>query len=445
MRISIGTDARAGVFGYGVEGRSTAAWLLARGCRVVHVVSAGRPADLPEGATWADETDPSALDRLEVLFKSPGIKPSHPLLGDAAARGLEVTTATALFMDRARRSGLAVIGVTGSKGKSTTATLIHRTLQAAEVPTLLVGNIGRPALDVLDDAVSRRPVVVFEMSSYQTHDLAVGPSVAVITRLFPEHLDWHGDAESYYASKLRIAATQRHDDVTIWNAADAELARRFPFGPARHIGYGGASGYRFAGGAFRLDDAVLFDDAHMKLRGPHNRDNAAAALAATSIFGASPEHVRTVLATFEGLPHRLEDLGFHGGVRWINDSISTAPEAAVAALEAFGPEVATYVGGGTDRGFDFSPLARALLDRRIDNVVLVPPDGARIRDAIAALDPTFAARAQVVADLPAAVALAARLTPAGRTVLFSPASPSYGSFRNFEERGEVLRTLVQKI
>ena len=412
MTISIGTDTRAGVFGHGVEGRSAALWLGRIGCREIRVIEA-----TPE------QSDPEALSGLDVLFKSPGIKPSHPLLAAAASRGIPVTSATALFMERARAAGLAVIGVTGSKGKSTTATLIHKTLEAASIPTVLAGNIGRSALDLVEEVVSNRPVVVLEMSSYQTHDLTLGPPVAVITRLFPEHLDWHGSVEAYYDAKLRIASTQREDDVTIWNGTDAEIAKRVPLGPARHVAYGLAP--------------PRFSDAAMRLRGPHNRLNAAAALTAAEIYGARPPHLESVLASFTGLPHRLEDLGVHGGVRWINDSIATAPEAAVAALDAFPGEVATYIGGGTDRGFDFARLAAALSAGSVRNVILLPPGGPAMRKAIAG--------AHLVADLAEAVALAARVTPLGSVVLFSPASPSYGVFNNFEERGNVFRELVQAL
>ena len=407
-----GTDTRAGVFGHGVEGRSAVLWLGRIGCPEIRVIEA-----TPE------QSDPEALSGLDVLIKSPGIKPSHPLLAAAASRGIPVTSATALFLERARAAGLAVIGVTGSKGKSTTATLIHKTLEAASIPTVLAGNIGRSALDLVEEAVSNRPVVVLEMSSYQTHDLTLGPPVAVITRLFPEHLDWHGSVEAYYDAKLRIASTQRDDDVTIWNGTDLEIAKRVPLGPARHVAYGLAPS--------------RFSEAAMKLRGPHNRLNAVAALTAAELYGARPSHLESVLASFTGLPHRLEDLGVHGGVRWINDSIATAPEAAVAALDAFRGEVATYIGGGTDRGFDFAPLAAALSASSVRNVILVPPGGKAMRKAIAG--------AHLVADLAEAVALAARVTPLGSVVLFSPASPSYGVFNNFEERGNVFRDLVQAL
>ncbi len=431
MPISIGTDTSVAVFGYGAEGRSVVRWLQRTGCRSVRVVSSEPPGDLASGLSWSSESEATALSGVDVLVKSPGIPPRHPLLAAAAERGLATTSATVLFVERARAAGLALVGVTGSKGKSTTATLTARTLEAASIPCVLVGNIGRPALDVLEDVVSNRPVIVFEMSSYQTHDLTLGPSVAVITRLFPEHLDWHQAVEAYFAAKLRIAATQRIDDVTIWNGADPELARRAPFGPARHLAYGVGE--------------LRFSDVRMKLRGTHNRQNASAALAAAEIFGARPAHLETVLASFDGLAHRLEDLGFHGGVRWVNDSIATAPEAAVAALEAYGGEVATYIGGGTDRGFDFGGLAKDLVARAIPHVILLPPGGPSIQKAIAAIDARAGAATRVEPDLAHAVAAAAKITPRGSTVLFSPASPSYGVYRNFEERGNLFRDLVQAL
>lgn len=432
MTTSIGTDISAAVFGYGIEGRSAVAWLQRLGCRNVRVIAKKRPSDLDPTIAWVADGDvDAALAGVDLLIKSPGIKPSHPVILAANASGIPTTSATALFVERARAAGLAVIGVTGSKGKSTTATLIAKTLEAASIPTVLVGNIGRAALDVIEDVVSNRPVIVVELSSYQTHDLTVGPSVAVITRLFPEHLDWHGSVESYYAAKLKIAAAQREDDVTIWNATDPELARRAPFGPARHLAYGlGPAG---------------FSDARMLLPGPHNRLNARAALAASKIFGALPSHLEEVLAMFPGLPHRLEDLGVFGGLRWINDSIATAPEAAVAALDAFGGEVATYIGGGTDRGFDFTPLAKALVSRGLLNVILLPPGGPALQAALTAVDPAAGARARVASNLAEAVAEAVRLAPPGSTVLFSPASPSYGVYKNFEERGNIFRDHVQAL
>jgi UDP-N-acetylmuramoylalanine--D-glutamate ligase len=445
MPTSIGTDLRAAVFGYGAEGTASVRWLASRGVSSVTVIANERPTDLPAGASWRADTDPGALAGIELLIKSPGIKPSHPLLGEAARLGLPVTTATRLFVESVRDAGIPIVGVTGSKGKSTTSTLIHLAFVEAGVSSVLVGNIGRAALDALPDVLARRPVVVFEMSSYQTHDLTHGPSVAVVTRLFPEHLDWHGEREAYYGSKLNIARAQQPEDVTIWNATDEELARRVPLGPARHAPYGAAPGVVFDRGSFLRGRTLLFDDRGMKLLGLHNRLNVCAAFTAAEFFGAGPRDMQEVIVEFLGLPHRLEDLGVHHGIRWINDSISTAPEAAVAALEALGPQVATYVGGGTDRGFDFTPLARALVESAVGDVILLPPGGPAVEAALAREAPRLGARVRLVADLAEAVAAADRTTPAGRTVLFSPASPSYGVFRNFEERGDAFRALVRRL
>jgi UDP-N-acetylmuramoylalanine--D-glutamate ligase len=445
MPISIGTDTRAAVFGYGVEGQASVRWLASRGVVTVTVIATDRPPELPAGASWRPESDDGGLDGIDLLVKSPGIKPSHRLLEEASRRGVLITTATRIFVESVREAAIPIVGVTGSKGKSTTATLIHLALDAAGVESVLVGNIGRAALDALPDVLARRPVVVFEMSSYQTHDLTQGPSVAVVTRLFPEHLDWHGGKEAYYASKLNIARVQHVEDVTIWNATDEELAPRVPLGPARHVPYGEEPGVVFDRGTFQRGRTLLFDDRGMKLLGRHNRLNVCAAFTAAELFGAGPRDMQEVIVEFPGLPHRLEDLGFHHGIRWINDSISTAPEAAVAALEGVGPEVATYVGGGTDRGFDFTPLARALAESAVGEVVLLPPGGPAVEAALVREAPTLGARVRLVADLAEAVAVADRATPAGRTVLFSPASPSYGVFRNFEERGEIFRALVRRL
>ena len=436
MPTSIGTETRAAVFGFGVEGRAAAAWL--KGVRPLFVIAKERPADLPPHATFVPDSDLTILDRLDLLVRSPGIPPHHPLLLDAKTRGVRVTTGTSLFVEAVREAGIPIVGVTGSKGKSTTSTLIHLVLDEAGIDNVLVGNIGRAALSVLDHVLAKRAIVIYEMSSYQTHDLTLGPSLAVVTRLFPEHLDWHGSKESYYASKLNIARSQRASDTTVWNATDPELSSRAPFGPALHVTYGSEDGIHFTRGAFRRGGEVLFDDRDMKLRGLHNRLNACAALTVAERLGASAGDLQAVLASFAGLPHRLEDVGLHDGIRWINDSISTAPEAAVAALEALGDEVATYIGGGADRGFDFTPLAKALAGARIPHVILLPPGGARMAE-------TIEGPVRLVRDLAEAVRLARSVTPAGKTVLFSPASPSYGTYVNFEERGEHFRRLVRKL
>ncbi|MFL6259715.1 MAG: UDP-N-acetylmuramoyl-L-alanine--D-glutamate ligase [Thermoanaerobaculia bacterium] len=440
------TERRVGVFGAGAEGRS--AWEAIRrwGGRSPRIFLDEPPAP----GTVPDDLDraiggemAAALDSIDLLVRSPGIRLDHPLLVEAARRGVEVTTNVNLFLAEVRAAGLPVIGVTGSKGKSTTSTLTYRTLREAGRPAVLAGNIGTPVLDVLEDVLATEPVTVLELSSYQCSDLALGPSVAVLLALFPEHMGWHGGVEPYYEAKLRLAQTQRPDDLTIYSAADPELVSRLPLGPARHEPFQDSQGLHYAEGWFRDDDRQLFPDTGVLLRGRHNRINAVAALAAARRFGAEPEHLERVLATFLGLPHRLEPLGTHAGLRWVNDSISTAPQAIVAALEAFAGEVDTLIAGGQDRGFDFGVLARALPSTAVRTVICLPPGGPTVEAAIRAVCPPGHPEVYAARDLQDAVEHAARVTAQGKIVLLSPGSPSYGIYRNFEERGEHFRGLVR--
>lgn len=439
-------DSRVGVLGYGLEGTAAVRALERWGCSRIVVLTDAEPETPAFDVTsvWGDETL-EALRECDLLIRSPGIRPSHRWLTRARASGIPVTTATNLFVERAHEAGLPVIGITGSKGKSTTASLAHAILVEAGVEARLVGNIGTPCLDALDDVVASRALTVFEMSSYQTWDLAAGPDVAALLRLFPEHLDWHGGVEEYYEAKCRIGAAQQRENRVVYNAGDPEIVRRLPLGPGSHVAFNDPVGLHYSDGWFFRGRARLFADAAMRLRGRHNRVNACAALAAAEPFGAEACHLERVVATFRGLPHRLEEVGVVRGILWVNDSISTAPEAAIAALDAFGREVATYIGGGTDRGFDFAPLAASLLASSVRCVILVPPGGERIREAIVAADAAFSERIALVRDLGEAVRLAAATTPEGKVCLFSPASPSYGTFRDFRERGETFRRFVAEL
>jgi UDP-N-acetylmuramoylalanine--D-glutamate ligase len=295
--------------------------------------------------------------------------------------------------------------------------------------------------------LARRAITSFEMSSYQCHDLDAGPDVAILLNLFPEHMDWHGSVTAYYDAKCRLAALQRPEALTVFDAESAEIARRLPLGPARHVGFGardGAGGAaRFEAGAFWRGSERLFDDSRMRLRGLHNRRNACAALEAALALGAAAPHVLEALASFTGLPHRLEEVQGRGGIRFIDDSISTAPESAVAALEAHRGSVATLIAGGHDRGYDFAPLVDAILADGVATVICLPPSGLRLAANLRDRAVSSGPRVIEASTLEDAVTAALRETPSGRTCLFSPASPSYGAFRDFQERGMKFRDLIR--
>lgn len=430
---------RVGLLGYGREGAAALAALRRVGHDAPVHVYTDAPTALPEGAVGhAGDGAIDALAEVDVILRSPGFKPSHPLRRGADARGLLQLTSTNLFLAEVRAAGLPVVGITGSKGKSTTSTLTHLLLREAGLPSVLVGNIGHAALDELDRVLTERLLPVMELSSYQCADLEEGPSVALFLDLFPEHLDWHGSLDAYYGAKARIAATQRTTDRLRFNARSGEYLRPF-VRAADAVPVNHASGLHFADGWFRDGDTPLLPDEGMRLLGLHNRQNAVAAYGVASLFGATPAHLGAVIRSFSGLPYRLQDEGFHQGIRWVNDSLSTAPEAAAAAIGALAP-VATVIAGGQDRGYDPTPLVEAAIRHDVATLVLVPDTGATIAATARRLG--FPGAVHEVPGLPEAVAVAKAATPAGATCLFSPGAPSYNRYRSFEERGAHLRGLI---
>lgn len=447
MRISDLTELDVAILGFGREGRSVLDALRRAGHRrEVRVVTDAETA-VPEGVVA--HVGPSRLPRVDVVIRSPGFSPSHPLRLAFDALAALQTTATNLFLAELRHQGLPVIGITGSKGKSTTSTLTHRTIAAAR-PAVLVGNIGEAALDSLERILAERPVTVMELSSYQCSDLPDGgaPPTAALLDLFPEHLDWHGGLDAYYGAKARIGLAQREGDVLRFNPN-----ARGSLGPAAQRAGAAAmnvtEGLHFTAGAigedgtFRRGAEALFTDVRMRLRGEHNRRNAVAALALAETLGPGSwhAHLEEVLADFGGLPFRLEDEGEHAGRRFINDSISTAPEALAAALRAF-PEARTLIAGGFDRGYDASTVARAIGASTLRTVITLPETGHAIAAAVRAAGLSVAIHEEE--SLPAAVERAFATTASGETVLFSPGAPSYNQYASFEERGKHLRALVRQ-
>ena len=443
MRICDLDSLEIGILGYGLEGTSVHRLLRRRGRPAgVHVLSDRELPDLAGASVHVADAALAALARLDLLVRSPGFPPHHPIRQAADARGLRQTTATNLFLGEIHRSGLPVAGITGSKGKSTTSTLTDRMLQTAGIASALVGNIGRPPLDELERIIAERMVAVMELSSYQCADLedGNGPTIAAMLDLFPEHLDWHGDRATYYAAKALIFESQAPGGTAICNASSAgHLPATDLPNPIRLINTPDA--LHFSDGWFCDGPERLFPDTGMRLPGVHNRRNAVAALAIVSALGVAPETARPALIELAGLPYRLEDEGVHSGIRWFNDSLSTAPEAAAAALRALGESVHTLICGGYDRGYDVAPLIDALAESRVRELILLPDTGRRITGA--AESRGLACRCVEVPTLAAAVEEARGATPQGGTCLFSPGAPSYNQFASFEERGKAFRGLIR--
>lgn len=435
MRVCELDGRRVGLWGAGREASATFRALRSPPGVVVAtdapVDAAGREA-FP-GATFVDGPEAwRALAEVDVVVRSPGISRYRDDVTALAATGVTLTTATNLWF--AEHGDECVIGVTGTKGKSTTASLIAALAGAAGARVELAGNIGRALLDVLTPEV-KPDVWVVELSSYQLADLDRSPCIGVVVNLFREHLDWHGSEERYVADKLNLLA---HDPwATILNGRDARLAEVAPAGSERVL-FGVEGGFDVVGSTVVRDGVPIVDLRRTALLGEHNALNVAAALTAVEVAGWLPGDPQAALAGFAPLPHRLQTVADVGGVRFVDDSISTTPESAVAALQALPDQPVALLVGGQDRGQDFAPLAAAIAAHgAVQAVIGLPDNGARALEAIGDAVPV-----QMADDLDDAVVRARAALGGGGVVLLSPAAPSYGRFRDFTHRGERFRQAV---
>ncbi len=357
------------------------------------------------------------LDYYEVIIKSPGIPP----LPQLEAMKNRITTPTQIFFDSIKDSGATVIGVTGSKGKSTTSSLIAAILKEDGRDVHLVGNIGEPSISHIDDA-KKGTIFVLEMSSYQLMDLTVSPHIAVVTSFFPEHLDYHGTLENYLEAKKHIARFQTPQESVFFctnHSGCIEIAKE---GEGRKIPFSEA------------DSPVALEE--INLIGEHNLSNIAGAYKVCESLGVHADVAVKAIKAFKGLKHRLQDLGERHGIRWVDDAISTTPESAIAALYALAGKVDTIILGGQDRGYDFTELAQEVVESSVTNAILFPDTGTRIRSSIEAVDSAKKVSMHDAHSMEEAVTIAKKVTKPGSTCLLSTASPSYNMFKNFEDKGD---------
>jgi UDP-N-acetylmuramoyl-L-alanine---L-glutamate ligase len=489
LRLRDLNDQHVVVWGFGEEGQA-AVRLLHRHAhpKSIAVVVDGAIPAIPESMNAAmesasmhstnDSATASVVRRAQSIVKSPGVSPYNGSFAESQHSAL-VTGGTALWF--AETGGQHTIGVTGSKGKSTTTSLVAHLLASVGRDVVLAGNVGRALLDVLDEALSdehdpklptyalpdvldealsnesnlKSPTYALELSSFQCSELRHSPEVGVLTSLFPEHLDWHGSVDRYYADKVNLFA-HRPDVSVAANTDNPTVAARAGSIPGA-IGYGsdGANGYFVdetqSGPRIRTNGGdSVFDLGAVRLPGRHNAINIAGALTALRVYGIDmyTEHdaLQEAINSFHPLEHRLQPVGEVRGRLVIDDSLSTAPQAAVAALASFEHRAVAIIVGGHDRGLDYQPLADALANRSAPTWVCgVPLSGERI---IPLIDQCVRAanNTHVIVkdfdDFDDAVHYANATVPDGGVILLSPAAPSFGRFLNYRDRGLHFRSLL---
>jgi len=402
------------IAGYGREGKSAE--------RLIQRLVPETPYTIAvqvESGKWRDESDEWHEDwPFDMVIKSPGI-PNFQF----STFNFQLTSLTDLFL---QVYGDMTIGVTGTKGKSTTASLIHHLLPGS----ILAGNIGIPLFDILD-GLKEDSIVVAELSCHQLENIHRGPHIAVLLNLFQEHLDHYENYMGYKMAKMQIGLKQRADDHFFW-CADAieldDLVRSQAMPGMLH--------------PYRLTDATEEERMLLNacpLEGDHNRSNALVACRVAAMMGANDD-LSLRLSIFQGLRHRMEKVGEYAGITWYDDSISTIPAAAIAAVKALG-RVDTLILGGFDRGIDYTPLVEFLQENPVKNVVFVGTAGRRIKSQFSIFNFQFI----VEDDYEKIVPWCASVTPKGGVVLLSPAAASYDAFKNFEVRGDFYREQILKL
>ena len=428
---------------------------------------------------------PFTIDQLkycEVIVRSPGISPLKELLIQAKAKGITITSATKLFFDNCPAK---VIGVTGTKGKGTTSTLIYEMLKKAGLDAYLGGNIGVPQLSFLD-TLTPQSIVVLEMSSFQLIDLEKSPAIGVMLMVTSEHLDYHASTEEYVEAKRNIVKWQTADDMAILNTdypstigsqtlvrgkvafvsrfapveegcfvRDNEVILRTSRGPVKsgvlplvHPASAPSASSVRPGGIPSpaspqdvVEELRVIDVNDILLPGSHNHENVCASVMAAYAAGVGVEDIRFVLKTFKGLEHRLELVRELDGVRYYDDSFSTVPETAIAAIEAFNePEI--LILGGSSKNSDFSQLGQVISQvRNIKAIIGIGVEWPRIKERIKIQDSRFK-MIEGLKTMEEIVKAAADIAESGDVVLLTPACASFDMFKNYKERGNQFKEHV---
>jgi UDP-N-acetylmuramoylalanine--D-glutamate ligase len=421
------------VIGEGLEGKSSAEYLSHQGAEVDIL-------DKTQGENYLEN-----LDSYDLIVRSPGVKISD--LEKYVSKD-KITSQTKLFMDLAKGH---IIGVTGTKGKGTTSTLIYEMLKAQGYDAYLGGNIGVPPFEFVDK-LTPDSWTVLEMSSFQLHDTHKSPHIAVMLMITSEHLDYHKDTREYIEAKRNILNHQTASDFAIIN-------RDYPASNESDINTDGRVYYisrerEVEEGCFALGGRIILRDKgeehtvidikEIKLRGDHNHENACAASMAAYLAGVDLINIRRVLSTFSGLEHRLELVSNINRVEYFNDSFSTTPETAIAAIQAFkNPEI--LILGGSSKNSDFTELGEVIASaENIKAIIGIGVEWKRIKEQIKNPKSQLL-MIENAENMNQIVQAASKIATSGDAVLLSPACASFGMFKNYKDRGKQFKEEVQKL
>lgn len=408
------------ILGFGREGRSSLAFIQKFLPHAVIGVADGNAAafkDLnnKQIKSYSGENYLDAINDYDIVLKTPGIS-----LKDKDVDVSKITSQTDLFLEEFHDR---IIGVTGTKGKSTTSTLIHHILKESGREAFLVGNIGVPVFDVIEK-LTQKSIIVFELSAHQLQFIHRSPHIGVLLNVFEEHLDHFGTFDAYRNAKLNIIKKMGEVD---WAVTKDEFSFEVADSLAHTINYE----------YYNYD----IDWENIPLKGTHNKLNINAALCACYAFGIPVYELIPHLYTFQPLEHRQELVGTFGGVTFYNDSISTIPQAAIAALDTI-KNVRFLLLGGYDREIDYSPLVEYLMKNPVEHLLFTGNAGKRMLKMLESAG--YHGDTNLFSNLPEAFSIVKDKAKNGDVCLLSPAAASYDQYKNFEERGKIFKELTRK-
>ncbi|MEC4984278.1 MAG: UDP-N-acetylmuramoyl-L-alanine--D-glutamate ligase [Oscillatoria sp. PMC 1068.18] len=446
------------ILGYGKEGKSVHQYLLKHyPDKVIGIADQNEVKDcfdsqakIHSGANYL-----AAISEYDVIVRSPGITLLTPEIEAARSLGKEVTSATNIFLSQCPGT---IVGVTGTKGKSTTSSLILEMLSKHYSDVKLVGNIGQPSLDYLA-AATAETIFVLELSSYQLSDVTSSPNISVLLNIVPEHLDYHGGFAGYVAAKENILRYQTNQDIIIGNPHHETVANAIVKSAAKKIYFSLENNSSYDYTAYVEDGEIItklkdgslekvISVAEIPLIGFGNLENTLAATTVATILDVPVRKIAEAIQEIKPLRHRLELVGEYRGIRFYDDSIATIPEAAINAIAAFGDDVETLILGGHDRGLDFSQLGTYILSKPIQTLILFPDTGLRIWSAVCEAEPEEKKRPQKyeVTSMEEAIKIVYETTSPGKVCLFSPASPrTRRLFPNFDDRGDAFKKYAAEL
>lgn len=380
----------------------------------------------------------SFLKNYEVIIKTPGVplKKIKPHL----KTGQILTSQTEIFLKNCPGK---IIGITGTKGKGTTASLLYRILKQAGLKVNLIGNIGQPVLSYLLPA-KKDSIFIYELSSHQLQNLKISPTIAVFLNLYPAHLDHFKNLKDYYQAKQSIFLFQKKDDYFIFNRDQKELKDLAKKNKARKIRFGlkaGDCSLKNGWLVYKGKNVTRITD--LALKGNFLAYNLMAAVCVAKLLGVSNQKIKKAVKDFKPLPHRLELIGKFKGIEFYNDSLATIPESAILAIEALKPGVETIMLGGHETNQYFKKLIETIFKAKIKNIIFFPPNGQRIYQEMQKLKNSQKPRYFFVENMAQAVRIAFTYTNQNGVCLMSPAAPSFGIFKDYKDRGEQFKKYVK--